>query len=87
MSRSNIGTVRAKSVNIVGHGPRARACCGNGTRVRFVLPCGHKQFRDFGKGPIAKRMDALAVRWMVRSWQRSGVYVPACRKCAREEQR
>lgn len=83
-TRSNVSTVLCTRFNIVGEGPRARSNCGNGTNVRFILPCGHLQFRDFAKGPVSRRMDRHAVRWMVASWtSRGGVYIPVCRKCGR----
>ena len=62
---------------------RATAEHLGGTKVRFTSPCGYRYTKDYSKGPVAKRMPASGVAWLVRYWQNGGVDAE-CPKCRRE---
>ena len=57
------------------------------TMVHFTFPCGHTSVTDYGKKPIARRLDAAGVRFMVGYWQRSGGCYAPCPKCQRAQGR
>jgi hypothetical protein len=61
---------------------RSRAEHLGGTRVKFHHPCGHTSVKDYGKGPVPKRMGEDGVKFLVGYWSKggSGVHAP-CPKC------
>lgn len=63
---------------------RSRAEHLGGTRVRFRHPCGHSSTKDYGKGPVTKRMRETGVRLMIRWWSKGGVIAP-CPRCKRAD--
>ena len=64
------GTIKARQVELL-----------DGARVRFTLPCGCRQTKDYGKGPVPRRVPRFSLeKFLVPYWQDSGVYVPSCKK-------
>lgn len=63
-------------------GGRAKAEWLGGTRFRFHWPCGATRTKDYGKGPVAKRMGEAGCEIMNRMWRSSGTS-GLCPKCKR----
>jgi hypothetical protein len=53
------------------------------TCVRFTCPHGHRSTHDYARGPIAKRMPAEAMSFMVRYWADRVTHV--CRQCVEDQ--
>lgn len=63
-----------------------------GTKVRFHWPCGHVRTKDYGKGPIARRVPEFWLRRVCRvggywSIGQGGVHVGLCETCSKRERK
>ncbi len=61
-------------------GGRTRPEYLGGTKFRFHWPCGATRNKDYGKGPIPKRMGAGGCAIMARMWSSTGASA-LCPKC------
>lgn len=66
----------------------------NGTRATFVCKAGHKMTKDYGKGPISRRMPEAALRRFSKYWgmvqpdgKRYGHVYGYCKACDRAAQK
>lgn len=51
-----------------------------GTVCVFECPSGHKSIKDFGKGPVPRRVPEEGLKILSKHWAKDGVYYP-CKAC------
>ncbi len=60
----------------------------DGTRITFECSQGHRQTKDYGKGPVSKRMSGDGLAMMYSWWSRAnGGCYGLCTKCRSERRK